>query len=112
MKTIEMKMWLWAKPSYDGKSLVYELSQYNYESWAKDPSIDRNGEYKAYRKLSEHIFKVEFDESALDPKQLIVDALEAQKIALRAELGKRIAEIEDQISKLTAIEYTPAEVVL
>lgn len=105
MPTIEPKGWVYAKPSYDAKRVVYEFSQYDYESWAKDPQIDRRGEYKSYRKISEHTIRIDFEPPELEPRQMIVDALEEQKTAIRAEMGKRIAEIEDQISKLQAIEY-------
>lgn len=102
---IEIKGWIFAKPSWGARRLNYEFSQHDYEEWAKSPDIDRDGSWKQYRKISAHVITVEVPE--LDPKQIAIEALESQKTSLRAELGKRIAEIEDQISKLTAIEYTP-----
>ncbi len=105
METIEMKGWIFAKPSWDASRVIYEFSQYNYEEWAKNPEIDSRGEYKTYRKISEHTIRIDFEVPDIDPRQMIVDGLEAQKTAIRAELGKRIAEIEDQISKLTALPF-------
>ena len=38
-----------------------------------------------------------------------VGALEAKKTRLQAELGAKIAKVDDDIQKLMAIEYTPNE---
>lgn len=106
MKTVEIKGFIFAKPNWNASEMNYEFSMHDYEAWAKNPELDRDGTWKQYRKVSEHIIVIEAPE--FDPKRIVVEALEAHKIALRAELGRRIAEIEDEISKLTAIEYTPA----
>lgn len=106
MQTIEIKGWIFAKPSWDAKTVHYEFSTYDYEQWAKNPDIDKSGQYKSYRKVGEHTIRADAPPD-LDPRQMMVDGLEAHKTAIRAELGKRIAEIEEQISKLQAIEYTP-----
>jgi hypothetical protein len=105
---IEIKGWVFAKPAWDAESVVYEFSQYDYEEWANNPAIDTDGSYKAYRKLGAHTISIEFDAPDLDPRQMLVTGLEAQKKAVRAELGRRIAEIEEQISKLLALPYVAA----
>jgi hypothetical protein len=45
-----------------------------------------------------------------DPITAQIRMLEKQREKLRAELGKRITEISEQIQSLQAIEYTPSEV--
>ena len=42
-----------------------------------------------------------------DPREKQIAALEAQKKQAMAEFHKSVAEINDKISKLTALEYTP-----
>ena len=41
-----------------------------------------------------------------DPRQLQIAALEAKKIKVMADYQKSVTEINDRISKLTALEYT------
>ena len=105
MATVEINGFIFARPNWNASEMDYEFSMHDYEVWAKSPELDRDGTWKQYRKVCEHIISIEAPE--FDPKRIAVEALEAQKTALRAELGRRITEIEDQISKLTAIEYTP-----
>ena len=42
-----------------------------------------------------------------DPREKQIAALEAQKKQAMAEFHKSVSEINDKISKLTALEYTP-----
>jgi hypothetical protein len=42
-----------------------------------------------------------------DPRKKQIAALEAQKKHAMAEFHKSVSEINDRISKLTALEYTP-----
>lgn len=44
-----------------------------------------------------------------DPRQGAVTALEHQKKAIMAEFQKRMTEIDQQISRFTAIDYVEAE---
>lgn len=103
---VEIKGFIFAKPSWNAESVVYEFSTYDYEEWAKNPSIDVEGTYKAYRKIGEHVIRI--DAPDLDPKQMKLAELDAKKVGLRAELGRRITEIEEQISKLLALPYVAA----
>jgi hypothetical protein len=54
-------------------------------------------------------FEIEFElPSALNIIALQVASLEKTKTALRAEFDKRVAEINDQISKLQCLEFNPS----
>jgi beta-mannanase len=46
---------------------------------------------------------------AFNPTAAQLDALEKQRAALSKEFNLRIAQINDQISKLQCLEFTPAE---
>ena len=59
--------------------------------------------YSVYKTICEHEIEVEVPDD-LDTRQVRITALKIEEQKLRAEFGKRITEIEDQISKLTAIE--------
>ena len=59
--------------------------------------------YFIYKTICEHEIEVEVPDD-LDIRQVRITALKIEEQKLRAEFGKRITEIEDQISKLTAIE--------
>ncbi|WP_354686715.1 hypothetical protein [Cupriavidus necator] len=50
-----------------------------------------------------------FEAPAIDYRTVRIAALEKEQAEIRAKLGKRIAEINDEISRLQAIEYTPAQ---
>jgi hypothetical protein len=58
--------------------------------------------------IREHSFEVEVPDD-FDPRPQQIASLEAQKQMVRAELGKRITEIEEQISRLQAIEYSGSD---
>jgi hypothetical protein len=45
-----------------------------------------------------------------NPTASKIAALEKTKAAMKAEFSRRVAELDEQITKLQAIEYTPAEV--
>jgi len=53
-------------------------------------------------------FSIEFElPDDFDPRTEQVKALQAEKIKLMADFRTRCTEIEREISKLTAIDYTP-----
>jgi hypothetical protein len=100
MKTIEIKGWIFAKPSmFDETALEYSFFPCDISSMSG---------YGEYVKICEHKIVSELP-ADFDPVTARISTLKAQRDQIRAELGKRIAQIEDQISKLTAIEYTPAQ---
>ncbi len=101
MKAFKIKGWIFAKPNYDNNDVIFEFSQYDYEEWAK---LGTEADWSKYRKVCEHIITGEAPD--MDPKALALAGLEAKKTAVRAELGRRIAEIEDEISKLLALPYS------
>jgi hypothetical protein len=55
--------------------------------------------------VSEQDVEIEVPEN-FDPRQSEVAALEARKIKAMADYQKTVTEINDRISKLTALEYT------
>jgi hypothetical protein len=56
--------------------------------------------------VSEQDVEIEVPED-FDPRQSEVAALEARKIKAMADYQKTVTEINDRISKLQALEYTP-----
>jgi hypothetical protein len=56
----------------------------------------------------EHSFEVELPDD-FDPRPSKLAALEAQKARIRADFHSRIAEIDEQISKLQALTYSGSE---
>jgi hypothetical protein len=55
--------------------------------------------------VSEQEVEIDVPED-FDPRQLQIAALEAKKIKVMADYQKSVTEINDRISKLTALEYT------
>lgn len=56
--------------------------------------------------VREHTIEVELPDD-FNPRAAQITALEEQREALRAQFAKSIRELDEQISKLQAIEYTP-----
>jgi len=102
MKAIEIKGWIWAAPTWDGQDVQYKFDSFDYEEAVK---AGRGTEtWAGYKKVAEHSFTVEIPD--LDARTLRIQQLEAERTQLRANFQRRINEIEDQIGKLQAIEYT------
>lgn len=101
MKTIEINGWIFAKPS------MFDETTLEYSFFPCD--ISGMSGYGEYVKICQHKIVSELPEG-FDPVIARISTLKAQRDQVRAELGRRIAQIEDQISKLAAIEYKPAEV--
>jgi len=60
-----------------------------------------------YIKVCDHTIHAEVPDD-FDPRAAQIASLEKQREAVRAELGKRINEINDQIAKLQALTFDPA----
>lgn len=105
-KTIEIKGWIFVKPNDYGNKIDFEFSSYDYEAAVKRGYGATD--WGKYKKVAEHTILAEVPDD-IDPVSLKLAALEAERTELRAKFTVRIAEIEDQISKLTAIEYVPSE---
>ena len=58
-----------------------------------------------------HTLVVEIPDVQIDYRTVRVAALEKEREKVRADLGKRIKEINNEISRLQAIEFNPTEVV-
>jgi len=102
MKTIEIKGWIWAAPTWDGQGIEYKFDSFDYERAVKEGrGVDT---WSGYKKVAEHSFTVEVPD--LDARTLRIQQLEAERQQLRANFQRRVNEIEDQIGKLQAIEYT------
>jgi len=105
MKVIEIKGWIWAAPTWDGQGIQYKFDSFDYEAAVKE---GRGVEtWSGYKKVAEHSFIVEIP--YLDARTLRIQQLEAERTQLRANFQRRVNEIEDQISKLQAIEYTKSD---
>jgi hypothetical protein len=82
------------------------------EPWEKKPTIsfltwkpdDCDNVFGFF--VRPHSIEVELPDD-FDPRQLQIAALERERTALRATFQARITEIEEQISKLLAIEHAP-----
>lgn len=106
---IEIKGWIWAKATMFGNKVEFEFSSNDYEKWAKtQPSSVMD--WGSHKKIAEHTIVVDVPDD-IDPVSLRVAGLERERETLRSEFARRLNEINDQISRLTAIEYTPATVV-
>lgn len=104
-KTIEIKGWIYASVSEYSDKLSYEFGTHDYEKWAMEGMA---GNWARYRKIMPHTITVEVP-GDIDPRSLMLAALERERENVRAELGHRIAQLDDKISKVTAIEFTPTE---
>lgn len=103
---IEIKGWIFAKPdAYTGK-ITFEFSEFDYEDAVKRGTGAAS--WGAYKKVTPHAFVVDVPED-IDPRELLIAGLEAERTKVRAELTRRITEINDQISKLQAISYEPVQ---
>lgn len=108
MKTVEIKGWIFAKVNEYNDRVYYEFSDNDYEEWAKK---ERSGSstWAAYKKLVPHTITVEVPDFDVHAAKLA--SLEAERTALRAAFTLRLNEINDRISKLQALPFTPPEVV-
>lgn len=92
MKTIEIKGHIYARHDYMGK-LDFSFFQF-----------DVGGDYFP---VCEHRIVTEMP-ADFDPHVAQVSALQAQLEKLRAEFGKRVAEINEQIQSLQALPFEPS----
>lgn len=105
-RTIEIKGWIFAKPNDYGNKIDFEFSSYDYEAAAKRGYA--GADWGSYKKVAEHTIVAEVPDD-IDPVAMKLAALEAERTDLRAKYAARVAQIENEISKLTAIECAPAE---
>lgn len=97
MKTIEIKGWIFMRVSRYGDQPTFTF--FSFDASEGDPT---------YIKLCEHKIVTEVPEN-FNPRAEKIAALEKEKTKVRAEMGRRITEIENEIGKWKAIEYTPAQ---
>ena len=102
MATIEIKGYVHAR------IYAWAPDQVEYQIFSGDDMSCLNNQSTTYVLVQEVTFTI--DAPAIDYRTIRIAALEKEREKVRAELGKRIAEIADEISKLTAISYDEAEV--
>ncbi|GAQ30246.1 hypothetical protein SAMD00023378_3929 [Ralstonia sp. NT80] len=105
MKTVEIKGWIHAAL----RSSTPDKPTYSFHE-IEDMSF-MNSKYTTYAVVMPHTFVVEIPDEQLDYRTVRIAALEKERESVRAELGKRITEINGEISKLQAIELNATEVV-
>ncbi|UIF90897.1 hypothetical protein [Cupriavidus sp. UYPR2.512] len=103
-KTIEIKGFIHARIS----SWKPEAPQ--YEFFSSEDMSGLNSKNTTYVMVKPVTFAVEIPDTALDYRTARIAALEKEEITIRAHLARRVAEIREEVSRLTAIECTPAEV--
>lgn len=74
-------------------------------SECKDMSF-MNSEYSTYVAIQPITVTAEIPDGKIDYRAARIDALVKEREKVRAELGKRITEIGEEIAKLQAIEYS------
>jgi hypothetical protein len=79
------------------KAPKIRFNEYDMRTWGED---SRDGHVH----VCEHSFEVEVPDD-FDPRPGMIASLEQERTAVRAEFARRIAELDDRISKLQAIEY-------
>ena len=105
MKTVEIKGWIHAA--------VYSFKP-DEPSFSFSPCEDMsfmNSAHSTYVMVMPQTLVVEIPDVQIDYRTVRVAALEKEREKVRADLGKRIKEINNEISRLQAIEFNPTEVV-
>lgn len=69
-----------------------------------------NSSHSTYVMVKPITITVEIPGGKIDYRTARIAALEKEETKLRADLGKRITEIREEVSRLQAIEHKPAEV--
>lgn len=105
MKTIQINGWIWAKPSYDGRSVEYSFDDFDFEAAAKRGTAS----FGEYRKVCEHTVTAEVPND-FDPRQMRINQLEAERTELRAKFQMRLTEIQEEISKLNALPFSGEDI--
>lgn len=107
MQTIEIKGWIFAKTDEWSDDVEYVFSQHDYEKWAADGDT-YSSSYAGYKRLAEHVITAEVPDG-IDVTAIKIASLERERTALRAAFQLKLNEINERLSKLQAIEYTPAQ---
>lgn len=89
--TIEIKGWIHTQKGYDGKP--------RYMFWPHEGMI-------GYVKVCPHTLSFDLPEN-FDPTAGFIAALEERRDEVTREFRESVARINEEISKLQAIEYTP-----
>ncbi|AST86247.1 hypothetical protein CIG66_07125 [Ralstonia pseudosolanacearum] len=96
MKTIEIKGHIFLRNTRYG--IEPNFTFFGFDASQTDPD---------YIKVCDHTINAEVPDD-FDPREAQIASLEKQREKVRAELGRRITEINDQIAKLQALTFDPA----
>lgn len=77
-----------------------------YEVFSSADVSCLNSEHATYVLVQEVTFTI--DAPAIDYRTIRIAALDKEETKLRADFQKRVTEIREEVSRLQAIEYTPA----
>lgn len=105
MKTIEIAGFIYAAL----QSMVPDKPVYSFHEL--DDLSFMNSKHTTYVKVMPHTLVVEIPDGEIDYRTVRVAALEKEREKVRADMGKRITEINSEISKLQAIEFNATAVV-
>ncbi|CBJ38295.1 conserved protein of unknown function [Ralstonia solanacearum CMR15] len=106
MKTIEINGYIHAVIH----SIMPDKPVYSFHE-LEDMSF-MNSKHTTYVKVMPHTMVVKIPDGEIDYRTARIAALENEREKVRAELGKRITEINGEISKLQAIEFNATEVAM
>ena len=94
------------------KHVISGYVTYHKYDWSDKPVVNfcpwKPSEDHETAIVCPHEFEVEVPDD-FNPVPKMLAGLEEKKRELRVRLAKELAEIDDRISKLQAIEYSPAE---
>ncbi|MGA4275609.1 hypothetical protein ACI2VH_02765 [Ralstonia nicotianae] len=102
MKTIEIKGYIHAVLH------AYTPDEIGYHFSACEDMSFMNSEMTTYVLVQPHTVVAEIPDREIDYRTVRVAALEKEREKVRAELGRRITEINNEISKLQALTFDPA----
>lgn len=100
MKTIELKGFVHCKPAedWDFGPLTMGGLRYDFSQWENNKSI-------GYALVSPYTITLDIPDS-YNPNGQFIEALEAEKKKAMADFQNRVTEIDRQISKYQAIEFS------
>lgn len=101
MTTVEIKGWIFYEKSRYQTEFSYAFAPYESDKFCRAGDV--------CIRVCEHTIRVEVPEG-FDPTAEHVAQLERSKEQLRAEFNAKIKAINDALSELKALEFTPAEV--
>lgn len=87
----------------------WEPNKPEYQFFTSDDASFMNSELTTYVLVTPVTITAEVPDEGPDYRSARVAALEKEETKLRADFQKRVTEIREEVSRLQAIEYTPAQ---